>query len=662
MKTKHNYSWVFLNLPEDIQKQIISFGKEIEKEDLYDKEGDDGLELDPHITVKYGLLTEDYKDAKDRIDNEKGGTVYLGKSSIFENEDFDVVKIDVESKDLERLHNKLNALQHEDKHPDFHAHATIAYVKSGKGKKYVNKFNLDKKFKFNEVFFGDKEENHKKIKLCFNLKRYKIAQIWVSEYGESEDFAEWLMEMYELEYKYSMVKTRPFVGNEARRENIFNNLSQILNETCDKIIVQLKNTIGKWLKAHALLDPSEWAEERNKGLEDGDYSADQAATMMIGEYIRWKNNNKYTNYKSGEYERTFNEMLRVVYRNIESFPSFKSFLEEYFNDYRNNLYEQSVREINEQFNKKFRNETQKTKFIDNLTMEDMDIESYGYFDYETLKNLSDGTADSIIKEFYAYFVFPLWFKYWSAMGIERTRELVEESYKDLENVSTVESKIAAIGQALNLYHQNGKMLDYLEEDTNSSNLESILNSLTQGKDFVSKANQELAEIGVQMGGIMQTPENNQQVAPVNPVTTPQKQKKQRNNKKVDNPNKNIKDFNAVSCNYNWYKVAARQNVKPELKPYMLLSVGGDDVEKPVTRLESVRVHAYSKEQARLKFLRKYPWLQMSLGLREYRAVPDEASYEIEKKEKAEKEERARQISIREEERKREQIENAWWNK
>jgi 2'-5' RNA ligase len=659
MKVKHNYSWVFLNLPDDIQKQIVSFGEEIEKEDLYGKEGDGGLELDPHITVKYGLLTEDAKDAKERIDSEKGGKVYLGKSSIFENEKFDVIKIDVESKDLERLHNKLNALPHEEKHPDFHAHATIAYVKTGCGKKYIGKFKIDKSFKFKEVFFGDKKENRKKIKLCFNLKLYKIAQIWMSDYSESEDFAEWLMEMYKLEYKYSMVKTRPFVGNEVRRENIFNNLSQKLNETCDKIIVQLSDTIGKWLKSHALTNPTEWAEERSKGLEEGDYSVDDSATEMVGEYIMWKNNNKHSDYQSGEYERTFDEMLRVVYRNIESFPNFKSFLEEYFNEYRGQLYDQSVREINDQFNKKFRNENQKTKFIDNLTMDDMD------FDYETLKNLPEITAYSIIKEFYAYFVFPLWFKYWRSLGIEGTRKLVEESYQELQNVGTVESKVAAIGQALNLYHQNGKMLDYLENDTNSRNLELVLDSLTQGKGFVEQANKELAEIGVQMGGIMQTPEVSQPKNPINPInpkSMPKKQINQRNKKKVNSPDKNIKDFNAVSCNNNWYKVAARQNVKPELKPYMLLSVGGDDVEKPVTKLENVRLHAYSQEQARWKFLKKYPWLQMSLGLRGYRAVPDEALYEIEKKEKAEKEERTRQISIREEERKKEQIENAWWNK
>lgn len=175
-KAKHHYSWVYVDLPEEVQTMIIQFGQEIDPDDLYDNEGEDGLETEPHITVKYGLLTDDKKEIKDQLDGEKGGKAYLGESSIFEGEKYDVVKIDIESKDLGRLHTKLNELPHEDKHPTYHAHATIAYVKKGKGKKYIGKFKINDDFKFKEVFFGDTKDKDTKIKLGTSYNLCKVAK------------------------------------------------------------------------------------------------------------------------------------------------------------------------------------------------------------------------------------------------------------------------------------------------------------------------------------------------------------------------------------------------------------------------------------------------------------------------------------------------------
>jgi len=162
---KKEYSWVYINLSKDIQKMLLSFGEEIDVDDLYTKEADNGLEKDCHITVKYGLLTNDVKDIKGRLSNEKGGSVYLGKSSIFEGDEYDVVKITVESKDLKRINSRLNELKHEDNYPDYCAHATIAYVKSGTGKKYDGKFKVNKSCDFDCVYFGDIDDKDHKVKL-----------------------------------------------------------------------------------------------------------------------------------------------------------------------------------------------------------------------------------------------------------------------------------------------------------------------------------------------------------------------------------------------------------------------------------------------------------------------------------------------------------------
>lgn len=159
---KNDYSWVYINLSKEIEELMLDFKEKIEKEDIFEKEED----VCDHVTIKYGLKTDDPKDPKSRLEDEKGGEFYLGESSIFETEKYDVVKIEVESEDLKRIHDRLNELPHEDKYPDYKAHATIAYVKKGKGKKYVGKFKIDKAFKFKEVYFGDKQKKNHKIKLA----------------------------------------------------------------------------------------------------------------------------------------------------------------------------------------------------------------------------------------------------------------------------------------------------------------------------------------------------------------------------------------------------------------------------------------------------------------------------------------------------------------
>lgn len=168
----HSYSWVYVDLPKEISSKIIELGKEIDSNDLFVKEADGGLETDPHVTVKYGLLTEDISDVRDCLEKAKGGKVYLGKSSVFECDEYDVVKVSVESEALDILHTKLNCLPHEDKHIEYKPHATIAYVKAGKGKKYDGKFVVGKEFKIVECYFGNNKKDYTvKLGNTFNLMR-----------------------------------------------------------------------------------------------------------------------------------------------------------------------------------------------------------------------------------------------------------------------------------------------------------------------------------------------------------------------------------------------------------------------------------------------------------------------------------------------------------
>lgn len=134
-KTLYKFSNTQIIVPKDIASKISKWGKEKLKEsDVYTDPEDPtlGREDDFHITVKYGLHTSNAEEVKKAIANFGSFDVKLGKVSLFEREDYHVLKIDVESKRLHEL-NKLieSKLETTTKFPDYKPHVTISYIKKG---------------------------------------------------------------------------------------------------------------------------------------------------------------------------------------------------------------------------------------------------------------------------------------------------------------------------------------------------------------------------------------------------------------------------------------------------------------------------------------------------------------------------------------------------
>ena len=94
MESEHRFSCVLANLPIEISKKIMSWGdNHIKDKDIYEAEG---REDKPHITVLYGLHTEEIQDIKDMIKGFGPLTAKLGNITKFTtNPDFDVMKIDI---------------------------------------------------------------------------------------------------------------------------------------------------------------------------------------------------------------------------------------------------------------------------------------------------------------------------------------------------------------------------------------------------------------------------------------------------------------------------------------------------------------------------------------------------------------------------------------
>jgi hypothetical protein len=140
----YDYSSVQLPLPEDLSREMQRWvADNVDPADIFHGTKDDplGIETHPHITVKYGLKDAEPSDGmRTAIKSLLPFKLKMGKLSLFENDDFDVLKIDIASipkSDLIGANKHLEDLfDHVRTHDTYSPHATLVYLKKGTGKKY----------------------------------------------------------------------------------------------------------------------------------------------------------------------------------------------------------------------------------------------------------------------------------------------------------------------------------------------------------------------------------------------------------------------------------------------------------------------------------------------------------------------------------------------
>lgn len=160
MAKEHDYSSTQVHLPPKHAKAIQDYAADINPDDLHETETNDDV---PHITVKYGLHTDDHRDVEKILEPMAPARATLGTTSLFENDDkdYDVLKIDVASDDLAALNKAVaDGTEHTDTFPEYHPHATVAYLKKGRGKNYVGQDVLGKipaTVNFDTVHFSGKD-------------------------------------------------------------------------------------------------------------------------------------------------------------------------------------------------------------------------------------------------------------------------------------------------------------------------------------------------------------------------------------------------------------------------------------------------------------------------------------------------------------------------
>lgn len=162
---EYGCAMVYFDFPE-----MPKLHAEIKEDEIYaPKGGGYGLETEPHVTLLFGLHDEEIEDSSvlDACLLRKYKNMKLDNVSLFKNDEFEVLKFDVECEDLHYVNNILSKLPHTTRYPDYHPHTTIAYLKPGKGDDVIERLNIKKAYKVKpeEIVYSKSDKSKVKRKI-----------------------------------------------------------------------------------------------------------------------------------------------------------------------------------------------------------------------------------------------------------------------------------------------------------------------------------------------------------------------------------------------------------------------------------------------------------------------------------------------------------------
>lgn len=100
-----------------------------------------GLPVVPHCTILYGFLPDvKHQEILSLLPDINVYDFEIKNVDLFENDDCDVLIVKLEDVVATTINERLRQFPHENKHPDYLPHITVAYLKKGTGKKYKTQF------------------------------------------------------------------------------------------------------------------------------------------------------------------------------------------------------------------------------------------------------------------------------------------------------------------------------------------------------------------------------------------------------------------------------------------------------------------------------------------------------------------------------------------
>jgi len=298
----------------------------IKDDDIYEVDNEFGIETEAHVTIFYGFHKEVKPDEVFKLYQEhynlKPIEFKINGISIFENDDFDVVKIDVESKILTKINKLMREFPSTITFPTYHAHITLAYVKKGSGKKYVKKFNEERVIIGNKLVFSSKKEKKKTLNLNVkgilneeNISKNTLNEMslnsinynnvvtpkYIEDLKLSDNFERYLEH---FQYEYGIDDIEDVEKHEDFKEwfegMLYRRYEEVVNNIEDKI--KSDGTIDIW---------------REMTVDENWLSHVADAGKHLGIYWSWDERAAEAHWSRGKIPVTMKTSVREVYINWE---------------------------------------------------------------------------------------------------------------------------------------------------------------------------------------------------------------------------------------------------------------------------------------------------------------------------------------------------------
>ena len=135
---------------EDLERVLIGHGYRRDEDFEFDKY--------IHITVAFGInINTDINLIKEIVRN-RPSYFQITELSLFENDNFDIIKFDVMSSDLRILNHIIKSkMEVKSLYNEYHPHLTVAYVPKGMGVELITRLN---KLLYEEMNFGFEPLTH----------------------------------------------------------------------------------------------------------------------------------------------------------------------------------------------------------------------------------------------------------------------------------------------------------------------------------------------------------------------------------------------------------------------------------------------------------------------------------------------------------------------